>query len=969
MRRSDPGTGQRRAFAARLAQMAAVALLLTSVGALVRAWTDGDRVLARLETRAAEARERLGIALRDHHGIALYASFDESFPRDVVSGRPVHTTGAVRVPGALGFARRFDGAGASLYSSLRWSRIGRDGLAVTLLARFPKDSGDEELRLFWDHSLDATFGLRLRDGFLEAVFTDAAGTHVLSAPAPAAGRFAPIAFSIGLERAALFTDGAERAACDVSRSIILPGHVAAIGTDNHHPPAFDMDEWCIWGRPLHADEVARLAATRRPVTELLAPKASKQVRRAESRVAAFRALLAFLGTLGTVAQTSPAVLDRSVPALELRLSHADRRHFNAAHLESAENGFRTPRAAHARLVQAAFGGRTERVAAWLDECVFDAPLSGRPAFVLAAEGEIFGNGSGAVRLYPPEQYGERNPDAARPLPLDPASLVRLHVNGDFLGLYCLVPFEAPAAPWFGVGAHDPSRPGRLHFAAAASSPAAGAGLSEEEREDAWRRMLARLRTDSGFPLTPHEARFLARRHGERRLALRLSDPAPGPETLLGDNPAAFYVTGDLDLSAAGPGVVWHSSDPAAITPEGRVSRPTDGRTRTVELQASFPGGETRTFRFRVMPHIPALPALFLSFGRPLDKVERSEFACLRIPAGEGSTPEWLFGTGDGGAKLRGNTSYLKGRRRSMNLKFDEPVAMPGAGAPVRHLLLLSGYADPSRLRNALSFDAFRAMDPAAPFRSTVITWTEVFFNGAYAGVWECCPRLQDVLGEPFSDLYKVRSSHGLWTRPDASAESVDRVDGVTGDEAYAPIRDIVRLVSSPDAAAFARDAGNAFDIPELLDFFLLLNFTGNEDGRLTNQFIGRRGTDGRWLLLPWDYDKTFLPGHTARRARPGDSGCLTNPLFRRLFTENPALRDRLAARWRNMRSNALSDEWIDRWIDERATLLAPYMADDYRAVPPLGHDGDYAASVEALRAEAHASAAWLDAAATDGVNH
>ena len=366
-----------------------------------------------------------------------------------------------------------------------------------------------------------------------------------------------------------------------------------------------------------------------------------------------------------------------------------------------------------------------------------------------------------------------------------------------------------------------------------------------------------------------------------------------------------------------------------------------------------------------MPRAPALPALFLWFGRPLDKLSRADFACLRVPAGDDPEPSWLFGTGPGGggARLRGNTSFVTGRRRPMNLKFDEPVEFPGAAEPVRHLLLLSGYADPARLRNALSYDAFRAMSPAGTVRTAPVAWTEVFVNGAYAGVWECCPRLQDVLSEPFSALYKVRSSKGLWSDPDNASEGVDRVGAAEeedDDDPYEPIREITRFVSGTDPVAFAAGEAAAFDLDELLDFYLLLNFTGNEDGRVTNQYLGLRAEDGRWLLLPWDYDKTFLPGRVAAFAASGRTSVLSNPLFARLFHDAPELRARLSARWRALRSGPLSDAALDAWIDERAALLAPSMDEDYRVVPPLGHDGDFASAIRLFRDEVHARAAWLD---------
>ena len=964
MRKARPGLGH-RSMRARLAWAVMGGIALLAAGLLVFAWTHGDSLLGRLEARAQAKRTHLGTELLGRrHGLAFYASLDESVPLDLVSGRPLRTTAAARVPGAIGYARRLSGhADEAVVSPVRWSRSARDGQTLALRARFPQDAPTVEQRLVWDHESGATIGLRLRGDTLEAVFTDASGFHCLATPAPALGRFAHIALSLGANRAALFIDGAERASCPVSLPLSLPTHFVAIGSDRHFPPSFDVDEWSLWQRPLSGDEIARFASSRRPLPALLEPRAAARALRSAALVSAFREFLATVGALGTLSQTSPTVLNRTIPTLELRLSRSDRRHFRAAHIETVGSGARTRHAAHAHLIQATFGGRSERIAAWLDESAFSPPLSNRPAFVLAAEGDIFGDGSGLVRLYPPEQHGARRPSAARPLPLDANSLVRLHINGDFLGLYCLVPFEEPAPPWFVTGPREISRPDRLHFSSASSTPADGAGLSEKERESAWRRMLALLESDPGFPLRPPEARLLARRHAESRQSLLLADPAPGPEPLLGDNPAALYVTNNLDLAAAGPGITWQSSDPDTISPSGHVSRPNGPAPRVVELTATLPGGETRTYRFRVMPRTPGLPALFLSFGRPLDKLVRTDFACLRIPAGENPVPEWLFGTGPtgGGAKLRGNTSFLTGRRRSINLRFDEPVPLPGVAKPAQHLLLLSGYADASRLRNALSFDAFRAMAGGEAVRASLVSWTEVFVNGAYAGVWECCPRLQDVLDETFADLYKVRSSHGLWTDPEAAAESVDRVDENVVDDPYAPIRDIVRLVAESVPSDLAASAPAAFDLSELLDFYLLLNFTGNEDGRVTNQFIGRRETDGRWLLLPWDYDKTFRPGRIAKRMADGRSAVLRNPLFDRLFAGNPALRKRLAAHWRELRAGPLSDTALDRWIDERAAVLAPFMDEDYRVVPPLGHDGDFRAAVEEVRAEAHASAAWLDA--------
>lgn len=962
--RAKSGTGPRVARARR-ARWAAIALLAVLAAGLVGLWAHAEWGLDGLDRREASLRRRLAKALHERHGLEFYAPLDGSVPSDFITGSPLLGSGALSVPGVFGEGRRFDGRpGENLIAGKqRWSAFADSGFTLAFWGRFSEEAGDGERRIVWDRDTKAGFGLRLAGGRLEATFGDVAVEEgrVLSAEAPAAGRYVHIAVALGNGRAALYVDGEERDSCEAGPPFPLLGHLVAFGTDGHYPAALDVDEWAIWGRGLDGGEIRRLAAARRPLPSLLEPFLAFRLRASGAQGAVYRSLMGAVGAFRPSGAT-PAVFNSAVPVLELRFSGGDRRHFRKAHLEALASGFRTERGTRFRNVQASFGGRTERIVAWLDEMVPSLRLSSRPAFVLASEDGLFGGGSGLVRLFPPEQYGERRPDAARPLPLDPALLVRLHLDGDFLGFYCLMPFEESAPGWFATGARDVDRPDRLHFGTPSSVPADGAWMSEEEREVAWRKMLGLLGGDPGFPLLPPEARLLAKRHEALRGELLLPDPAPGPAPLLGDNPAALYVTNDLDLAAAGPGLAWRSSDPDVISPEGRVVRPRGGEPRFVELTAERPDGSGFACRFRVMPLEPPLPALFLSIGRPLDKLARADFACFRVPAGRDGEGEWLSGTARGGAKLRGNTSYVKGRRRSINLKFDAPVSVPGVEGAVRHWLLLSGYADATRLRNALSFDAFLAMSPEGKIRAVPVTWTEVFVNGAYAGVWECCPRLQDTLSESFDALYKVRAPDGLWTSPQGSMEVVDRVDRdgegtAGGGDPYAPFRDLVRFVAECDAAAFAAGAEEAFDLDELAEFFLLVNFTGNRDGRVTNQFIGRRAEDGRWVLLPWDYDKTFLVGDADR---PAKMGMIVSPLFQRLLSGVPGFRERVSRRWRELRNGPLSDEALERWIGGHAALLAPCMEEDYRVVPPLGWDGDFAEAVDALRGEVQVRLAFID---------
>lgn len=885
-----------RVFAAAVAAAAAVAV---AAALALR----GDAVLELFESAAERARARLVAELRERHGLEFYAPLDEGVAVDLVTGLPLGGSGAVAVPGVVGAARRLDGRpGEDLVAPVqRWSPFARHALTLALWVRFPADARDAaERRVVWDVDGGTGIGLRLRDGLLEAVFGDASGLRSLSAPMPQVGEFAHVALTVGNGRAALFVGGEERASAEFAGLPAYCGHLLALGTDGLFPARADVDEWSVWRKALVPAEIAAMAAGRRPLPDVFAPSTAARARRRESAAAACRAMFATFSGLGS-ALRGQAVFNRSVPVLVLALSGDDRRHFRAALADAAHSGFRTPSGAKRRRVQASFRGATERVPVWLDEHAAGFAPGARPAFVVASEDGLFGEGPGVVRLFPPEQFGARRPDAALPLPLDPGLLVRLHLDGDFLGLYCMVPFDGPSPPWFANGARDVARPDRMHFSAPAADAAAGAGMSASERAAAWRRMLRTLRRDPRFPLSGAEAECIARRHARRRAEALLPEPA-------------------AEVSGRGP-------EPGAAA---------DAAT----------GGAGR------------LPALALHFGRALDRHARTEFAC-RFASGGGAA-QWLPGTGPrgGGAKLRGNTSYVAGRRRSIHLKFDVPADLPG-GEPARRLLLLSGYADATRLRNALCFDVFRAMTPEGTVRAPEVFWAEVSVNGAPAGVWECCRRVQDCVTERFSDLYKVKTPAGLWTSPSGSAEAVERVGGAAVDESdpNGSFRELVRFVAEAPVEEFAARAPVVFDLDELADFFLLVNFSGNEDARVTNQYVGRRESDGRWLILPWDCDKTFLVPPAGRAAR---SGLLVSPLFARLLRDEPSFPGRVRRRWRELRAGPLSERALDAWIDERSEALAPYMDADYRVVPPLGAEPDFAANVRALRDQIRARLSLVD---------
>ena len=917
---------------------------------LLAAVACGSLTIRALDTAAQFARGSLGAAFKAENGVVFYADMDGRRPSDRVYSRPLDGAGSQSVPGVFGEARRFDARNRGrLVSAFHWPVLSRHGGTVALRLR-AESGGDpaRALHVLWDWDGSAVLGLRIRDGRLEAVFTDDDGPHALSAPFDAWDRFEPVALVLDPARASLWVGGREADASPVSGALRFPPHALAFEADVRSGAAFAVDEVCVWRRPLSSDELSAAFGSGRSFGRRLQPRRTRRVARMEGARDAFCALCRTLDRL-VPSRRGAAAMRGDLPTLDLRVSGRDERWFRAAHLRALADGSRSREVSDRRRIRATFAGRTETVRASLLDLYGTAEDPDRCGYVLWGEPGFLSSGSGAVRLVPPELWGELHPEAPRPLPLASGSLVRLTEDGDFRGLFVMEPFDSPGGAWRATGARDPARTDHVFFADPAPASLAGGARTEEETEARYREVLSDLRSDVRFPWSASEAVWRASVHAARRERLRFAPPALSAADLCGDNPSPLSLVGDLDLSAAGPGVVWRSSDPATLSAEGRVVRPEGDVPSVAVLTAGFPDGSRRVFRFRVLPRSPRLPSLSVHVGEPIEKDFRRDVACRLLRAGDGAGEEVrLVGTGDhgAGARHRGNTSYVRGAKRSMSLEFNEPLDRLDGAPPSDRLLLLSGYADPTRLRNRLCYGLFEAMPREGGPLTVPVSWMEVSFNGAWAGVWETAPRPQDMVGPAFADLYKVRNSRGLWSDP--SADTVERIGAPApaGTDPYAPFRELVEFVAQSSDEDFAARAGEVFDVGELADFWLLLNFSGNVDGRVTNQLIGRRASDGRWLLLPWDYDKTFLIGKS-RVVTP-----LSSPLLDRMIRSFPGFRDRLRARWGELRAGPFSDDALLARIDADSAVLAPLMDEEWRLLQPAGFDGDYAAAVRVLRDEA-----------------
>lgn len=522
-----------------------------------------------------------------------------------------------------------------------------------------------------------------------------------------------------------------------------------------------------------------------------------------------------------------------------------------------------------------------------------------------------------------------------------------------MGLYVIEDFDRTGGAWMARGRRDPSFPNALYFHSNPSK--CDFPPNEVDPEDAFAETARLALSDTLFPWSRQEirARGLAlhrRRHSEM-FDFDLNNP-PIDWKIINGNPSLMFVTNDLALNQ--DGISWVSSNPNIVSNDGRVHRPQNGAPVPVELTPVFKDGtKGNPVRLRVAPYSPALPTLFIYIGQPIEKHHRRDFSCMRIPAGEGA-PEWItgFSDSDGGIKHRGNTSYVKGAKRSVSLCFDQKVSLPTSSNDARHLLLLSGYADATRLRNKISFESYRiASANGGNYGLIDISWSEVFINGEYFGLWETCGRVKDVC-DANNVFYKVRAFNAnLWktTKTDMT-EFVNKYTARSNP--YADLESLFEFTSYASPESFARQVDKLFSIESIVNYTLMLNFTENFDGQVTNQYIGRRKRDGKWFIIPWDYDKTFFDG---------DRFALTNPLIYRMYTDYPGFKDKLADKWASLRSGPMADEAVLGRIGADAALLAPYMEEEYRLLKPAGWDKDFTAAVSQLKEVVSARLKRMDA--------
>lgn len=197
-------------------------------------------------------------------------------------------------------------------------------------------------------------------------------------------------------------------------------------------------------------------------------------------------------------------------------------------------------------------------------------------------------------------------------------------------------------------------------------------------------------------------------------------------------------------------------------------------------------------------------------------------------------------------------------------RFDESARLDG----LKKLNLHAMAADPSKLRERLAYSLFRQMDIVAPRA----VHARVFINGEYQGLFAA---VEDVDGRFTADRFPEGGDGNLykqlWPAPNTTAAAAEEALRTNDDPELVDVSDFLAFA---DVVAGATETDVATALAPYVDFDYLARYIvvdralANYDGiqafyygpgwgPYNQNYYWYRASDGRFLLIPWDFDKAL----------------------------------------------------------------------------------------------------------------
>ena len=186
---------------------------------------------------------------------------------------------------------------------------------------------------------------------------------------------------------------------------------------------------------------------------------------------------------------------------------------------------------------------------------------------------------------------------------------------------------------------------------------------------------------------------------------------------------------------------------------------------------------------------------------------------------------------------------------------------------------------------------------------------------------------------------------------------------------------ITKDFSSFEKAIYSYDFDNdaygykkLIDIDSFVDYFIINELTANYDAGSYSTYI-YKGKDGRFRMCIWDFNNA-CDNYQEQAIKTDDFRMINIPWFW-MLVKNEEFTDRIIERYRGLRKGVLSDEYLDRYIDETIAYLGDAIrrnderwgtsySDDSLMSPAERNLHSYDSAVAQLRSFIHERTKFMD---------
>ena len=302
-------------------------------------------------------------------------------------------------------------------------------------------------------------------------------------------------------------------------------------------------------------------------------------------------------------------------------------------------------------------------------------------------------------------------------------------------------------------------------------------------------------------------------------------------------------------------------------------------------------------------------------------------------------------------------------------------------------ILYALYNDGTKIRDKLCIDIWNAYGAENnSFKGklgTDLTYIEVVWDGAYYGIYA----LMEPIDSRQVNLSKedgVHLTEYLYKRKQpASLDAESFLPGTdelmragfeikgrrtqASEEDWEPLKNLIAWQEQESDELFAGQAEQFINMDNTVDMWIFTNLITGYDQIAKNMYYVAKAVNGeyRFFFAPWDMDLTW--GYTSDPDYPLGTkyeGFLTSnyiwwqPGDRLMQTNAAGARDLAEERWKYLRTEILTDEWLEEEIESLKDMVVDSgaMARDEERWPEGNHDRSY----EELKRYVSERMEWLD---------